>query len=622
MTISSQTRKAGPYIGDGTTASFPFAFKVFQASDLYLVKLNSSTNVETVLALTTDYTVSLNANQNANPGGTITLVAGALATGYKLTITSNIAPLQQTDLTNAGGFYPAVITNALDKLTILVQQIIDSAGRSLRFPVSDTSYNATLPTADQRKGAVLAFDETTGDPVVGPDIASVDTVAGNVAAINTVAGIAAEVAIAADNVADITNFADVYQGPKTVDPTLRNDGSALNPGDLYFNTTLSIMRVYSGSAWGDVAFGVSLPYQTFSGNGSQTDFALSSMPGSLGSLEVYISGVRQVPTTDYTLSGLTLTFTSAPPAGPNNIFARWVTTQAVNVPADGSVTAAKMAAGAAVGNIGYTPANKAGEQFTGLVKFAVGANIASATTVDLSAATGNAFHITGTTPISAFTMSPGEIVDVIFDGVLDLIHHATTNNLNNAGNNITTEAGDRARYFYDGTTVYCLSFTRKNGTALAGARMTLTASVATTSGTAIDFANIPSWAKRVTVLFSGVSTSGTSNPLLQIGDSGGVSNSGYTSTVHHGPNSGVSSTAGLIVDASVSAASARSGTVTLENVAGNTWVSKGSLNSSAGFVETSAGSKTLTGVFDRVRLTTTNGTDTFDAGSVSLLIEG
>lgn len=112
MTISSQTRKAGPFVGSGSTGPYSFAFKVFQASDLLVVKLDVATNVETTLTLTTDYTVSLNADQNSNPGGTITLVS-ALAVGKKMVISSQVPYLQETDLTNQGGFYPEVITDAL-----------------------------------------------------------------------------------------------------------------------------------------------------------------------------------------------------------------------------------------------------------------------------------------------------------------------------------------------------------------------------------------------------------------------------------------------------------------------------------------------------------------------------
>jgi hypothetical protein len=77
----------------------------------------------TTLALTTDYSVTLNSNQDTSPGGSITLTAGNLAVGTTLTITSGIAALQGLDLANGGAFYPDVINDALDKLTILIQQL-------------------------------------------------------------------------------------------------------------------------------------------------------------------------------------------------------------------------------------------------------------------------------------------------------------------------------------------------------------------------------------------------------------------------------------------------------------------------------------------------------------------
>ena len=222
MTISSTSRTAGPFTGNDVTTTFAFTFKVFAASDLQLVRTNTSTGVSTTLTITADYTVTLNSEQNSAPGGSITLTA-PLASGYTLIITSDIAALQATDLTNQGGFYPQVITNALDKLTILVQQILNKVGRSLNFPIQDTNYNPTLPAKAQRVGRVLAFDETTGDPTPGPTIADVGTVVGavadihtvatNIANVNTVAGIASDVTTVATNITNVnsvaTNMVDV-----------------------------------------------------------------------------------------------------------------------------------------------------------------------------------------------------------------------------------------------------------------------------------------------------------------------------------------------------------------------------------------------------------------------------
>jgi len=158
MTISSTTRIAGPFIGNGTASVFPFTFKVFAAADLDVVRLNISTGVETTLVLNSDYSVTLNGDQNTNPGGSITLLAGVLATGYTLVITSDIANLQPTDLTNQGGFYPEVITDALDRATIQIQQISDIGDRTLKIPITDGSLNMELPSTSNRASKYLVFD--------------------------------------------------------------------------------------------------------------------------------------------------------------------------------------------------------------------------------------------------------------------------------------------------------------------------------------------------------------------------------------------------------------------------------------------------------------------------------
>ena len=166
MTISSTVRVAGPFVGNGTASVFPFAFKVFAATDLDVIRLASSTGVESTLVLNSDYSVTLNGDQNSNPGGSITLLAGALASGFTLTITSDIANLQPTDLTNQGGFYPEVITDSLDRATIQIQQISDIGDRTLKIPISDgTGLDLELPTAAVRANAFLAFD-ASGEPIV------------------------------------------------------------------------------------------------------------------------------------------------------------------------------------------------------------------------------------------------------------------------------------------------------------------------------------------------------------------------------------------------------------------------------------------------------------------------
>jgi len=152
--------------------------------------------------------------------------------------------------------------------------------------------------------------------------------------------------------------------------------------------------------------------------------------------------------------------------------------------------------------------------------------------------------------------------------------------------------------------------------------------VASTSGTSIDFTGIPSYAKRITVMFSGVSTlGGTSALAIQLGDSGGIENTGYTST---GTNittlavTAVGSTSSLALMSAAVAANSYSGSVvlTLINDATNSWTSVGNLaRSSNDSVSVSAGAKATSAVLDRIRITTLLGVDTFDAGSINILWE-
>jgi len=162
MTINSTTRKAGPFIGTGTVSAFPFGFKVFQASDLFVVRLNVSAAVEQTLVLNSDYSVTLNPDQNSNPGGVVTLLTGALASGYTLTLTSDVPDTQPTDLTNQGGFYPEVINDALDRATIQIQQMQTDLDRSFKVAIS-SSVDASLPPAIP--GSVLGWN-ATGDELI------------------------------------------------------------------------------------------------------------------------------------------------------------------------------------------------------------------------------------------------------------------------------------------------------------------------------------------------------------------------------------------------------------------------------------------------------------------------
>lgn len=151
-------------------------------------------------------------------------------------------------------------------------------------------------------------------------------------------------------------------------------------------------------------------------------------------------------------------------------------------------------------------------------------------------------------------------------------------------------------------------------------------SVASTSGTSIDFTGIPAGVKRITVMLNGVSTNGSSLLLAQIG-SGSVSTSGYLGNSGGASSTGNSVgaiTAGIGLEAgTVSAASIRYLILTLTNITGNSWVgsSVGAISQTTQYNVWACGSITLGGALDRVRITATNGTDTFDAGTINIMYE-
>lgn len=158
MTIATELRRAGPFTGNGATVSFPFGFKVFAPGDVLVVRTDG--DGDTDLSLTTDYSVLLAADQNAQPGGSVVL-STPLASGAQLTILSQVAALQPTELTNQGGFYPQVLTRAFDRATILIQQLAERVGRSL--VLSPTEGTVTIPAPSQRTGGrILGFNRLTG----------------------------------------------------------------------------------------------------------------------------------------------------------------------------------------------------------------------------------------------------------------------------------------------------------------------------------------------------------------------------------------------------------------------------------------------------------------------------
>ena len=243
MTTPSTPRKAGPLLGTGAQTIWPFTFKVFAASDI-AVTIANNLGVETALVLDADYSVTLNANQDTSPGGTVTypISGSALPTGSRLTIFGNLPYDQPLDLPSGGNFSPLALENQLDRLTMQIQQLREQVGRSLQVSVT-SSADVRLPAPSANE--LIGWDSTGSN---------------------------------------LQNF----------------DVSALATAVAY-----ATMR-----------------YDTFTGDGAETQYTLTADPVTLANLDVAISGVTQVPGSDYSLLNGVLVFASAPANG-TKILARY-----------------------------------------------------------------------------------------------------------------------------------------------------------------------------------------------------------------------------------------------------------------------------------------------------------
>ena len=267
---------------------------------------------------------------------------------------------------------------------------------------------------------------------------------------------------------------------------------------------------------------------TFSGNASTTAFTLPVPVVSAGQIIVSVANVIQNPNSAYSVSGSTLTFTSAPPNGTNNIWVEYTSLQTNTIaPSPGTVT-----------------------------------------TSSFASTTGSGAVVLQTSPtISSPTMS-GAVV-----------------------------------------------------TSMASSVITSGTAQATTSGTSFTFSSIPSWVKRITVMFNGVSASGTSGWKIQIGPSGGVATTGYAGSGGYQSSAvnTVTQTSGIFFNTLTT--NTFSGSVQITNVSGNTWVASGTLGGSGANAIYTGSAVTLSGVLSILTFSTFNGTDTFTAGSINILYE-
>jgi len=346
---------------------------------------------------------------------------------------------------------------------------------------------------------------------------------------------------------------------------------------------------------------------TFSGTGSQLTYTMTVAPANTSSVLVTVTGVVQDPST-YAVSGTTLTFSAAPPGGTNNISVRYL-----GIPASG------------ITNTAYRT----------VTDYTATAGQTSFTVPSYTVGYINVYRNGVRLPAADYTASSG--TTIILNNGCALGDTVTTESfyVSSVSNAIPATAGSiNSTYLSSGLTITSPTITNPSisnptisGTPTGTGVLTSGTAVASTSGTSIDFTSIPSWVKRITVMFNGVSTNGTSHVLVQIGTGGVPTTTGYSSAgsfvnIPGSSVGGATSTAGFIIFFS-NAVYVDAGSFTITNISGNIWTFAGVIANltSASYTGQSAGSGSLSGTLNMVRITTVNGTDTFDAGTINIMYE-
>ncbi len=327
-------------------------------------------------------------------------------------------------------------------------------------------------------------------------------------------------------------------------------------------------------------------------------------PANTSSIIVAVTGVLQDPST-YSVSGTTLTFSAAPPSGTSNISVRYlgipasgVTTTAYRTVTDFTATAGQTSFSVPSYTVGYIDVYRNGVRLV---------------STDFTATTGTTVVLNNACTVGDSVVTESFLVSSVLNAI-----PATAGAVNSTylASSLTLTTPTLTSPTMSGAVV----------SSMASSVITSGTAVASTSGTSIDFTSIPSWVKRITVMFSGVSTNSSSPYLLQIG-SGSITTTGYVSSgANLDPGSAVAasgSTAGIKLCNTTGATVIFGGPVVLNLLGSNTWVGSGVLarSDNAGSQFLNSGYVSLGGTLDRVRITTVNGTDTFDAGSINILYE-
>ena len=364
---------------------------------------------------------------------------------------------------------------------------------------------------------------------------------------------------------------------------------------------------------------------TYTGNGTNKLFSITFPYLETSDINVYLNGVLQTITTHFSFANATtVEFVAAPSAGVAVLLDRSTddtALQATFFPGS-SIKANDLNLNFdQVLYLSQETANSAANQSTaGLqaqITTATDTANTAITTANAASATANGIASTANTALAnaaVVTANAASVTATNADTTANAIS-ATASSALTAANAALPKAG--------GTMTGVITY------AAAQPRLVASTSQPSTSGTSIDFPSIPSWVKRITVMFQGVSTSAGSPVLIQLGTGSTptYTTSGYLGAVllvdAAGATARTTYTTGFLVTHDSANIHVRHGNITITNITGNSWTQTGILaRSDDTSTHHSAGSIALAAVLTAVRITTVSGVNTFDLGAINLLLEG
>lgn len=263
MTIENTDRLV-VYTGNGVTTEFPYDFLIPDAESVVITIYDAETNFVLEVLTPADYSISGLGNPE---GGTVTYNPSGtpMPSTRKIVLERDQAYTQTLSIPNQSTFYPEEVEAQLDRIVMQTQQLAEQLDRTITLPPTATVASteaftvSILTLAEISDEIVEVADHTNNIDIVAGSISDVNTLAPIAADITTVAGIAASVSVVADdivnvvtvgeNITDVNRYANTYLPPAATPPTTRTDGSPLQEGDLWYDTSIDEMKKYDGSAF-------------------------------------------------------------------------------------------------------------------------------------------------------------------------------------------------------------------------------------------------------------------------------------------------------------------------------------------------------------------------------------